>query len=112
MVNQENLITIDTFASIDLRVANVLEAEKVPKADKLLKLQVDIGGEKRTLVAGIAQHYSPEELKGKKVIIVANLKPVKLRGITSEGMILAALEKDQLALLTVDKDVGSGTKVT
>ncbi|MET1012932.1 MAG: methionine--tRNA ligase [Paenisporosarcina sp.] len=88
-------ITIDEFLKVDLRVATVLACEAIPKADKLLKLQLDLGYEKRQVVSGIAQHYSPDELVGQKVIVVANLKPVKLRGELSQGMILAG-EKNGL----------------
>lgn len=104
-------ITIDDFFKTDLRVAQVLAAEKVEGADKLLKLQIDLGTEQRTLVAGIAKHYDPEALIGKKVIIVANLKPAKLRGIMSQGMILAASSEEGLGVLTVDRDVPVGTRV-
>lgn len=106
-------ISIEEFARIDLRVAEILKAEKVEKADKLLKLEVALGSERRTLVAGIAKHYSPDELVGKKIIIVANLKPAKLRGILSEGMILAASEGENLGIITVDpeKNIRSGAKV-
>jgi len=103
-------IGIDDFAKIDLRVAKVIAAEKIPKADKLLKLEVEIGGEKRTVVSGIAKHYTPEELVGKQVMLVANLKPVKLRGVESHGMILAASEGDVLQVITVD-GVPSGSKI-
>lgn len=101
-------ITIEDFAKIDLRVAKVLTAEKVENADKLLKLQIEIAGEKRQLVAGVAQYYSPEDLIGKNVVVVANLKPAKLRGIESQGMILAASDKEGLELLTVDKITSGG----
>lgn len=104
-------ITIDDFAKIDLRVAEVLACEKVEKTDKLLKLEIKVGEETRTIVSGIAQHYAPEELVGKKVVIVANLKPAKLRGIVSQGMILAASEGDVLEVLTLDKDLPSGATV-
>jgi methionyl-tRNA synthetase len=107
---QVPMITIDDFAKIDLRVAKVIAAEKVAKADKLLKLEVDLGYERRTVVSGIAKHYAPEQLIGKQVILVANLKPVKLRGIESHGMILAASEGDVLQVLMVD-NVPSGSKV-
>lgn len=103
--------TIEEFFKIDLRVAQVLAAEKVEGADKLLKLQVDLGAEQRTLVAGIAKHYDPQALVGKKIIIVANLKPAKLRGILSQGMILAASSGEELGVLTVDRDIPVGTKV-
>ncbi len=93
-------------------VAEVLDAEKVEKADKLLKLTVDIGTEKRTVVSGIAQYYTPEEIKGKKIILFANLKPRKIFGIQSQGMILAAKDGDNLSVLTVDKDVKPGSPVS
>lgn len=104
-------ITIDEFAKIELRVAQVLYAEPIPKADKLLKLQLDLGYEQRQVVSGIAKFYTPEELKGKKVIVVANLKPVKLRGEMSYGMILAASEGDQLTLAAVPENMPNGAKV-
>jgi len=110
-VKEKELVSIDDFAKLDLRVAKVLAAEKVEGADKLLKLSLDLGGETRTVVSGIAKYYKPEEMVGKNVIMIANLKPVKLRGIMSEGMILAASEGDNLVLSTVDKDIPSGSEV-
>jgi methionyl-tRNA synthetase len=105
-------ITIDDFAKLELRVAEVVRAEHHPKADKLLVLHVKLGPETRTIVSGIKQWYSPEELTGKKVIIVANLKPVKLRGIESQGMILAAENADgNLSISALDKDIASGSEV-
>ncbi|MBS3969893.1 MAG: methionine--tRNA ligase [Clostridia bacterium] len=104
-------ISIEDFMKVDLRVAEVIEAEKVEKADKLLKLKLKMGNEERTVVAGIAKYYEPEKLVGKKVAFVANLKPAKLRGIMSQGMILAASDDDSLALLTPDKDMASGSKI-
>ncbi|MCR4442111.1 MAG: methionine--tRNA ligase [Peptococcaceae bacterium] len=104
-------ITIDDFARIDLRVAEVLSCERVEKADKLVRLEVRVGEETRTVVAGVAMHYQPEELVSKKVILAANLKPVKIRGITSQGMILAASDGKDLEVLTVSKDLPSGSKV-
>ncbi|EOT2959638.1 methionine--tRNA ligase [Clostridium perfringens] len=95
-------ITIDDFDKIDLRVVKVLECEPVKKAKKLLKLKVDLGGEERQVISGIAQYYKPEELVGKYVVLVANLKPVKLRGELSEGMILAAAPSDDSELLLVN----------
>jgi methionyl-tRNA synthetase len=106
-----NVISIEDFAKVELRVAEVVEAKKVEKADKLLELKVRIGEEERTIVAGIALYYTPEELVGKKIVVVYNLKPAKLRGITSQGMLLAASEGDKLAVLTLDKDVPSGARV-
>ena len=82
-------LSIDDFMKVDLRVAEVIHAEAIPKADKLLKLQLDLGYEKRQVVSGIAKFYKPEDLVGRKVICVTNLKPVKLRGELSQGMILA-----------------------
>ncbi|WP_429752870.1 MULTISPECIES: methionine--tRNA ligase [unclassified Bacillus (in: firmicutes)] len=104
-------ITIDDFFKVDLRVAEVVDAEPVKKADKLLKIQLDLGAEKRQVVSGIAKFYSPEELKGKKVICVTNLKPVKLRGELSQGMILAGEENGKLSLATVDQNLPNGTKI-
>nr|WP_263323952.1 methionine--tRNA ligase [Neobacillus sp. Marseille-Q6967] len=104
-------ISIDDFMKIDLRVAEVIQAEPVKKADKLLKLQLDLGYEKRQVVSGIAQYYKPEELVGKKVICITNLKPVKLRGELSQGMILAGSKDGQLSLATVDQTLPNGSKV-
>lgn len=103
-------IDIDLFGQIDLRVVTVLEAEKMPKADKLLKLLVALGPETRTIVAGIAEHYQPEALVGKQVVIVANLKPAKIRGIESQGMILAAADEHGLAFLSPERPVEAGSK--
>ena len=107
----EGLISIDDFAKVELHVAEVLEAEPVQKADRLLKLQLDLGSEKRQVVSGIAKHYQPEDLIGMKVICVTNLKPVKLRGELSEGMILAASEGERLVLATVSGDIPNGTRI-
>ncbi len=104
-------ITIDDFMKVDLRVAEVIHAEPVKKADKLLKIQLDLGYEKRQVVSGIAKFYKPEELIGKKVICVTNLKPVKLRGELSQGMILAGSEEGMLSLATVDQSLPNGSKV-
>jgi len=104
-------ITIDDFFKVELRVAEVIEAEPVKKADKLLKIQLDLGTEKRQVVSGIAKFYTPEELKGKKVICVTNLKPVKLRGELSQGMILAGEENGVLSLATIDQNLPNGTKI-
>ncbi|MEW8958566.1 MAG: methionine--tRNA ligase [Moorella sp. (in: firmicutes)] len=104
-------ITIEEFARIKLRVAEVLAAEKVANADKLLKLEVKVGNERRTIVAGIARYYRPEELVGKKVVIVANLKPAKLRGILSQGMVLAAVDDEGLSLITPEREIKDGTPV-
>lgn len=104
-------ITIDDFAKIDLRVATVVAAERVPKTDKLIKLQVKIGDEECTIVSGIAQHYEPENLIGKNVIVIANLKPAKLRGIESRGMVLAASDGEGNLVLADAPGIASGSKV-
>ncbi|NCU18674.1 methionine--tRNA ligase [Pallidibacillus pasinlerensis] len=113
VVEEEQLpqITIDDFAKIDLRVAKVIQCEPVKKANKLLKLQLDLGYEKRQVVSGIAEHYKPEELVGRKVIVITNLKPVKLRGEISEGMILAGEKDGVLSLATVAENLPIGAKV-
>ena len=108
---KDGLITFDQVMAVNLRTAVVLEAEKMEGADKLLKLQVDLGDEKRQLVAGIALHYKPEELAGKTIVVVANLKPAKLRGVKSEGMLLAASLGDELRLVTVEGSIGPGAAV-
>jgi methionyl-tRNA synthetase len=104
-------ISIDDFMKIDLRVAEVIECEPVKKADKLLKLQLDLGYERRQVVSGIAQYYKPEELVGRKVICITNLKPVKLRGELSQGMILAGSKDGKLSVATVDQSLPNGSKV-
>lgn len=108
----DGFITIDDFAKVQLKVAKVLECERVEGAEKLLKLQLEVGTEKRQVVSGIAKHYTPEELIGKYVILVANLKPVKLRGIESNGMILAASDDSTLTLVTPMADIKSGADVS
>lgn len=106
----ETEITIDEFSRMDLRVVRVLAAEKVKGADKLLALTVDLGTEQRTIVSGIARHYTPEELVGKNVVMIVNLKPAKIRGIESRGMVLAASQDDKLAVVTVP-DMPAGSRV-
>jgi methionyl-tRNA synthetase len=96
---------------VELRVARVLTAERIPKADKLLKLTVDLGTEQRTILAGIAEMYEPEEVAGKQVVIVANLAPRKMRGIESQGMILAADTEGQAILLQPETEVPAGARV-
>lgn len=106
-----NMIDIEQFSQVELRVAEIIQAERIPKADRLLKLQLDLGEEKRQVVSGIAEYYRPEELTGKKVICVTNLKPVTLRGERSEGMILAAQKEGRLVLTTVDDEIANGSVV-
>ncbi|HET7560657.1 MAG TPA: methionine--tRNA ligase subunit beta, partial [Limnochordia bacterium] len=102
---------IDQFAKVKLRLAEVVAAERHPNADRLLKLQVDLGGERRQIVAGIAKHYTPEQLVGRRIVVVANLKPATLRGEKSEGMLLAASSGETLSLLSVEGDLPAGSEV-
>ena len=104
-------ITLEEFGKVDLRVATVVRAEAIPRAKKLLKLEVDLG-EKRTIVAGIAESYSPEALVGKQIIIIANLKPAKIMGVLSNGMMLAATDDKRLTVATLDKKVTPGAALT
>ena len=105
------LISIDEFSKISLKAAKVLEVEKVEGADKLLKIQIDLGSEKRTIVSGIAKYYSKEDLIGKNIVVCTNLKPVKLRGIESNGMLLAAGEDPNVKLLMLDDSILPGTSI-
>ncbi len=109
----ENMETIsyDYFQKLDIRVALVESVEKVPKADKLYKLTIDIGTEKRTIVAGLAKFYKADELLGKKIIVLTNLEPRKLRGVLSKGMLLAADDGKNVSILTIDKDIPQGSKI-
>jgi methionyl-tRNA synthetase len=107
----EGLVTIDDFFKSRLVVAEVLACEAVPEATKLLKLQIAIGDEKRQIVAGIAEFYKPDAMIGKKIVVVSNLVPATIRGIESNGMLLAAKKGKELKLVTVDGDIPSGAKV-
>ncbi|MBW6463155.1 MAG: methionine--tRNA ligase [Bacillota bacterium] len=111
---KDDLITLDQFQQVDLRVAEVVSAERIPKSDKLLKIEVSLGAdENRQVVAGIAEHYQPDELIGKKVLFVANLKPVKLRGVLSQGMLLAATSEDGgLSLTALDRGMPAGSRIS
>ncbi|MDR3610431.1 MAG: methionine--tRNA ligase [Ignavibacteriaceae bacterium] len=110
--SEDEQITYDYFMKTQLRVAEIIDAEKIPKSEKLLKLKVRLADEEKQIIAGIAKHYSPEEIKGKKVVIVANLKPAKLMGINSQGMVLAIEnEEGKLQILSVDNSFKNGTRV-
>jgi methionyl-tRNA synthetase len=111
--DHEPEIEVEQFRSCEFRVASVLAVEPVPKADKLYKLELDLGYERRTIVSGIREFYAPEELVGRKIIVICNLKPAKLRGVLSNGMLLAAETADGkgLALLTVDRDIAPGSRI-
>jgi methionyl-tRNA synthetase len=103
-------VSYEDFEKIDLRVAKVLAAEAVPKSNKLLKLKIDVG-EERTIVAGMGKDYKPEEIVGKNIIVVVNLKPTKLMGVESHGMLLATDTEAGLTLLSCDRDPKTGAKV-
>ena len=106
------MISIDDFRKIELRVATIKSAEPHPNADKLLVLQIDLGGETRQICAGIRNHYSAEELVGKQIVVVANLETAKLRGLDSQGMLLAASDEGRVIILTPEKSVQAGAKVS
>ncbi|MBW2580182.1 MAG: methionine--tRNA ligase subunit beta, partial [Deltaproteobacteria bacterium] len=108
--SRKPLIKLDEFSRLDLRVAEILQAESIPGSKNLLKLEVDLG-EKRTVVAGIAGHYRPEDLVGQQVILVANLKPAKLMGVRSEGMILVGDAEGEMVLIAPEKKVKPGSPI-
>ena len=109
----KSTIQFDDFAKLDLKIGTILSAEKVEKADKLLKLEIDLGFEKRTIVSGIALHFKPEEIIGKQVVVVANLAPRKMRGIESNGMILMAEDKaGKLHFVMPENGIDAGASVT
>ena len=108
----EEYITIEDFEKIQLRVAEILEVKEHPKADKLYILKLKVGEEERQVVSGIKEYYSPEDLVGKKVVIVANLKPIKLRGEESRGMVLAAEKDGKLTLVSTLEDIDSGATIS
>ena len=114
MADAPTVITYDDFAKLDLRVATIVQAEPHPNADKLIVLQVDLGTEKRQIIAGIRQYYDPAALVGKQIIVVANLAPRMMRGLESNGMLLAASSADrsQVITLTVAQPIHSGAKVS
>ncbi len=105
-------ITIEDFLKVELRLARVLSAERVEGSQKLLKLKLSLGDEERTVMAGIAQFYQPEELEGKKILMVANLKPRKIFGVESQGMILALSDGENLSLVVPDREVKEGVRAS
>jgi methionyl-tRNA synthetase len=104
-------ISIDDFRKIEIKVATIKSAEAHPNADKLLVLQIDLGGEQRQICAGIRNHYTPEELVGKQIVVVANLETAKLRGMESQGMLLAASDEGRVIIMTPEKSVQAGAQV-
>jgi methionine--tRNA ligase beta chain len=106
------MATLAEFQQLELRVATVKSAELHPNADRLLVLTIDVGGEDRQIVAGIRKSYEPAALVGKQVVVVANLEPAKLRGVESQGMLLAAHDGDRVVVVTIDAAVAAGSKVS
>ena len=106
------MISIDEFRKIELRVATIRSAEPHPNADKLMVLQIDLGSEQRQICAGIRSHYTAEELVGRQIVVVANLETAKLRGLDSQGMLLAASDEGRVIILTPETSVQAGSKVS
>jgi methionyl-tRNA synthetase len=106
------MISIEDFRRVELKIATVKSAEPHPNADKLMVLQVDLGDEQRQIVAGIRNHYAPGDLVGKQIVVVANLEPAKLRGLESQGMLLAASDEARVIVLTPEKSVQPGARVS
>jgi tRNA-binding protein len=106
------MISIEEFRKLELRVGTVRSAEPHPNADKLIVLQVDLGSEQRQICAGIRNHYAPEELVGRQIVVVANLQPAKFRGLESQGMLLAASDEGRVIILTPEKPVPAGSMVS
>lgn len=106
------MITIDDFRKVELKIATVKAAEPHPNADRLMILQVDLGAEQRQICAGIRNHYTPEDLVGKQIVVVANLETAKLRGMESQGMLLAASDQGRVIILAPEKSVQAGAKVS
>jgi methionyl-tRNA synthetase len=107
-----DLLDIEEFRKLDLRIAHVKSAGMVPGAKKLMKVMIDIGGEERQIVAGIAEHYEPEDLTGKNIVVVTNLKPATIRGVESQGMLLAATDGDKVIVLIPDREASPGSRVS
>ncbi|MDD3292487.1 MAG: methionine--tRNA ligase subunit beta [Candidatus Pacebacteria bacterium] len=106
------MINFEEFKNIDLRIAKIISVSRIEESEKLLKIEVELGEEKRIIVAGIANYYSPEELINKNVVIVANLEPRLMFGTESQGMILAVKDEDKLSVLVPEKEIKSGLKIT
>jgi methionine--tRNA ligase beta chain len=105
------MVSFDEFKRLDMKVGEIISVDKVPNADKLYSLQVDIGEKQIRLVAGLRQIYNESDLRGKKIIVLTNLEPVTIRGVRSEGMLLAAVDGDDASLLTVDRPIRTGSDV-
>lgn len=112
MISLSEEITLKDFKKLDIRIGNIAQVEKIPGSDKLYKLKVDMGDEVRQIVTGLVGYYTADELKGMKIAVLMNLKPAKIFGQVSNGMLLAAESGDKLSLLTVDREIPNGAKVT
>ncbi len=106
------MISIDEFRKIEIKVATIKHAEPHPNADRLMVLKIDLGSEQRQLVAGIKGHYAAEDLIGRQIVVVANLEPAKLRGVESQGMLLAATDEEKIVIISPEKPVSPGAKVS
>jgi methionine--tRNA ligase beta chain len=106
------MISIDEFRKVELKIATIKSAEPHPNADKLMVLQIDLGAEERQICAGIRSHYTAEELVGRQIVVIANLETAKLRGLDSQGMLLAASDEGRVIILTPEKSVPAGSKVS
>lgn len=105
------MVAYEDFAKLDLRAAKVVTAERVEGSEKLLRLEVELGNERRQLVAGIGKHYTPEEVVGKSIVVLANLEPKMIKGLESQGMLLAAWDERNVVLVTLDKKIKEGSKI-
>jgi len=105
-------VSIGEFRRLDIRVGTVVEVGRIPGSKSLYRMRVDLGGEVRQIVAGLVGYYTEEELMGKRIVVIRNLKPAKIFGVLSNGMLLAAEHGEELALLTVDRDIPNGARVT
>lgn len=105
-------INFEDFKKLDIKIAEIKEAEDIESSNKLVKLQIDLGDEQRQLVAGISKYYSPEELIGKNIVVITNLKPREIMGVESQGMLLAASDEDGVSLLSPDRDITPGSRVS
>ena len=105
------MVTIKDFEKLEIKIGEILSGEEVPDSDKLYVLQVDVGGKQIQLVAGLKNYYQQSELVGKKIVVLSNLEPAVIRGVASEGMLLAAIDENTVSLLTPDKEVSVGSKV-
>lgn len=108
------MVNFQDFKNLDIRVAEIKEVKEIPNADKLYILKIDIGGEEREIVAGIKKHYKPDELMGKKIVVLANLEPAVIRGVQSNGMLLAASDnsREKIVILTPEKDMAPGSRIS